>query len=188
MRKCRLALFGAVLMVFMPSFSALAQAAPDQSESCRRFVQDFYSWYVAAWARRDKHGPNSPTPYETIMKERSYLRAPSLLAALKQDDAAAEKNPGEIVGLDFDPYVNAQDFGESYRVGKVSVTGSTCKAAVYSYWDRRRRDDLVAELDWSQGKWHFANFHYLYDGKLTDLLTILKQLKAERDKDPSVKK
>jgi hypothetical protein len=41
-----------------------------------------------------------------------------LLAALKEDVAAQAAAKGEIVGLDFDPFLNTQDPAESYEVGQ----------------------------------------------------------------------
>jgi hypothetical protein len=48
---------------------------------------------------------------EIVLKSK-YAFSPELASKLKEDLAAQEKSPGEIVGLDFDPFLNAQDVGD----------------------------------------------------------------------------
>jgi hypothetical protein len=57
---------------------------------------------------------------------------------LKEDLAASKKSPGEIVGLDFDPFLNAQDIAERYLVGKITPKGDHYWVEVFGVWGGRK--------------------------------------------------
>jgi len=106
------------------SFSAQSKPAPPPSSqtdsSCRAFVQDFYNWYVKI--------VNSGSQLDStslILKYKKNSFDPELLRQLKADLDASKKNKDEIVGLDFDPIVNAQEFAGTYKVGKVTRSGDS---------------------------------------------------------------
>src|SRR5437588_560107 len=84
----------------------------DIEKSCRRFVQSFYDWYVTE-ALKDNGGPAS----DFALRHRGSVFDPELLQQLKEDSEAQAKAKGEIVGLDFDPFLNSQDPGEQYVAG-----------------------------------------------------------------------
>ena len=100
---------------------------------------------------------------------------------------AASRHPGEIVGLDFDPVLAAQDIGERYEAGSPYRSGSGYRVPVYGVWNgkRNKRPDVVPELARVRGKWMFVNFHYANEkGVLeSDLLRVLKELREQRRKD-----
>ena len=151
-----------------------AQSPQDPERSCRTFVQGFYTWYVP------KHG------VEDVLKYRRSALSPELYTALKEDLAASAKNPDEVEGLDFDPFLNAQDTAERYVIGKVTAKGATFWVDIYGIWSGKKSDkpDVVAEVACKEGKCLFVNFHY---GKTEspeneNLLSVLKALKKERAK------
>jgi hypothetical protein len=151
-----------------------AQSPQDAERSCRTFVQGFYSWYVP------KHG------LEDVLKYRRSAISPELYSALKEDLAASAKNKDEVVGLDFDPFLNAQDTAERYVIGKVTAKGATFWVDIYGIWSGKKSDkpDVVAEVACKEGKCLFVNFHY---GKTElpeneNLQSVLKALKKEREK------
>lgn len=118
------------------------------------------------------------------MTKKKYLLSPALYKALKADEDAAAKSPGEIVGLDFDPFYNAQDYADKYVVGNVKQKGAVYLVDVWGLWEGKKRDkpDVVAEVQQVNGKWIFTNMHY---GKSNipeneNLLSILRALKKER--------
>jgi Protein of unknown function (DUF3828) len=175
-------LLAALLATF--SFAPATNATADDSASCRAFVQKFYDWYVAK--------SNAPTSVsstlETALKARSGDFSPELCKRIKEDNAAAAKSPGEIVGLDFDPILNTQESATPYKADKVSVKGSSFLIDVYSIEGGKKSAQPVVqpELSHSNGAWQFVNFHYKVDKKDDDLLNILKALRQERQ--PKAKK
>jgi len=170
----------------LPVSAARAQRAPGPLQSCGEFVQHFYVWYHSTEKFRTTKGL---TAEEIVLDKRAALLTDELHKALSADRSAERKSPGEIVGLDFDPYFGVQDLPVKFEI-KVTLDDQRCNASVYEYWDRKKgaNPDVVAELVPTGTTWQFANFHYVHNGKPTNVLKILNELKADRDKDPSVKK
>jgi hypothetical protein len=156
--------------------------APDIQKSCRNFVQSFYDWYVKR--------PES----SRALKYRSSAFSPELFRRLKEDDEAQAKVPGDIVGMDFDPFLNGQDPGDHYVVGLIKVKGEdTCWVEIHRAWSssmKSKEPYVAAGLVNSVGRWHFVNFYYPsgensdFSASVSDggLLTILKKLREDRQK------
>jgi hypothetical protein len=139
-------------------------------------VRAFYTWYVP------KHG------VEDVLKYRRSALSPELYRALKEDLAASAKNSDEVVGLDFDPFLNAQDVAERYVIGKVTANADTFLIEIYGIWSGKKNEkpEVVAEVARKAGQCFFVNFHY---GKTElpeneNLLSVLKGLKKERQAHP----
>jgi hypothetical protein len=152
-----------------------------QVESCNRFVQAFYDWYVKQ--------TGSSGGIEATLKRRRADFSPDLVRALNEDLAASKKHPGEIVGLDFDPFLAAQDVAMRYVTGKVTQKGERYFVPVYGFWDGKKhaRPDVTPELTYQHGKWVFVNFHYAKDPKHPEnenLLAVLRALREDRKKHP----
>jgi hypothetical protein len=185
MKFSRKLLCGGLLLILASSGSeyvwgkggnAPAYAGQDAERSSRNFVQAFYTWYVP------KHG------VEDVLKYRRTALSPELFRALKEDLDASAKNSDEVVGLDFDPFLNAQDTAERYVIGSVTAKGDTSWVEVYGIWSGKKSEkpDAVAEVACKAGQCFFVNFHY---GKTElpeneNLLSVLKALKKERQKQP----
>ena len=150
---------------------AQAPSAQDVPKSLLPFVQSFYDWYA--------HAGSS---LEQALKDRSSSFQPTLRRALLADIKAQSKNPDDIVGLDVDPFLDAQDPCERYEVGAAHQTGHTYQVEIYGTCDgtRHATPDVVAELAYQHGAWVFVNFHYPRATGPEDLLGELKQLRAER--------
>jgi len=151
-------------------------SAPANEAGCRKFVQTFYTWYVKA---SQKGG------FELAVNKKSSFFSPELLRGLKADMAASKKSPGEIVGLDFDPFLNSQEMPDRCNVSKVTRKGDRYMALVNSHYADTKDPgpSFTAELKSNHGQWQFVNFHYgKQGGKAQDLLGILAELKSERTK------
>src|SRR5215472_17015290 len=77
--------------------------------SAATFVKGFYAWYVPK--------AEKGTGLEVATEDSAKLFDPVLLHALSEDSAAQAKDSTEVVGLDGDPFLNAQDFCQQYEVG-----------------------------------------------------------------------
>lgn len=158
---------------------AQQKASSGPAESCRRFVQQFYSWYVA---RSKKAGGE-----DLILTKKRASFSSKLVRRLKEDRLAANRSPGEIVGLDFDPVLNAQDVAQHYVMGKVTSKGGLFRAEVYGIWNGKKGEspDVVPELKRKGKRWIFVNFYYPSRDKTPkdDLLHVLANLKRERLKN-----
>ncbi len=149
-------------------------AAPAGAEQARAFVQAFYDWYVKGTIDSD-----------AALKKKPAYFSPELTKALEADEAAAAKSPGDIVGLDFDPFLNAQDICSPYKVGAVKQVGNAYEVEVLgSCADTKPgQPDVIARLVRHGASWMFVDFIYPArdDQAQQDLFAILKALQQERD-------
>jgi hypothetical protein len=153
---------------------AVAQVSthPDESSSCRRFTQAFYDWYVPLTQK-----------WEIALQRKADMFNPDLLRALKIDSQAQARAKGELVGIDFDPFVGSQDPAGHYEARRVTWKGDRCSVEVWGASptdtaSKSGKPDVVAELAQEKGHWQFLNFHY--PDLKTDLLSVLAQLRKER--------
>jgi hypothetical protein len=151
---------------------AQSDSPQDVQRACRIFVQGFYDWYLRKDATMD-----------LALKEKRDAFSPELVRLLRDDRDAQSKAEGEIVGLDFDPFLNSQDPSKRYVAGKVTRKGE-------SYWievwvSGSEKPVVWPELVSKGGRWLFVNFHYEKDPQNPmneNLLSILKVLRADRSK------
>lgn len=153
--------------------------------SCRQFVQEFYSWYVADTSKdpvRDRG---------VALKHRSFLFSPAIIQAIQEDNEAQRKAGTDLVSLDGDPFVGADGLAQAYIVEKVTATDGQCKAEVHAVWDEKedKTPDVIPELAIKNGKWLFVNFRFPSpsDPKGWDLLGALKALRKGEKQDRSGK-
>jgi len=164
-----------VVVAALAGLSAHSQQkpAPIAEQSCRKFVQSFYDWYVPRIL-------NSASTYEQVLNGKaSSSFSTSLLRQLRVDYAAAKANPNEVVGLDFDPFLNSQDPSETFKVTQVKVAGVKCSAEVRGIAGGVSDEEVHPELMLVNGGWQFVNFRYQQN---TDLLSMLKTLREQRQK------
>jgi hypothetical protein len=153
----------------------MGQTTPGEREPLRVFVQEFYNWYVPV-ALSDSSIP----PSEIALKERNSSFGPKLAKALMENYLAQAKSPGELVGLDFDPFLNAQDPCERYEVGTATRKGKIYLVDIYAICSgkKSRTPNVIPELLPKGNQWEFINFRYPNQAKQfpdsADLLSILK--------------
>ena len=170
------------------ALQAQTPTTPSQPRDCGPFVQQFYNWYVAKENALMK--PNSRgSALEVTLREKRSSFSPELVKGLKEDLAASKKSHGEIVGLDFDPFLNAQDIAERYLVGKITPKGDHYWVEVFGVWGGQKNSnpDVVPELAFENGQWIFTNFHYgktdiPVNENLVSVLQILKKDRREKAK------
>ncbi len=113
-----------------------------------------------SWKGQDSH-------LEETLRYKRDAFSPELFRLLKDTQV---DNGEEGEGLDFDPFVNGQDWAPRYSVRKVARKGATFLADVYGIWPyaagpRRTKPDVAPELSFKDGRWFFVNFHYGKDPK-----------------------
>jgi hypothetical protein len=161
-------------------FAATAQKGTTaEQQSCGKFVQSFYDWYVPTAAQTHK-GAASDIALHT---KASYF-APELAAQMKASYVVEDTRTGYIVGLDFDPFLSGQDPGDPYTTGKIKVANHHCVVDMLAIYEGRKdKTALVApELEFRKGRWLFINFHYPFVAPKSDLVTLLNSLAADQVK------
>ncbi|MDQ5937173.1 MAG: hypothetical protein QG574_4532 [Cyanobacteriota bacterium erpe_2018_sw_21hr_WHONDRS-SW48-000092_B_bin.40] len=167
------------LVVIVFALVAIPSAQAQSALSAKGFVQSFYTWYIPQMTK------NVPVPSDQrILKERASSFSPTLLAMLKEDLAASAKVTDEIVGLDFDPYINGQDTPKRYLAGKVIPKDKCYWVEVFDLSSGKKGKDpaVIPEVKFVKGQWIFTNFHYpkTHIPENENLIRILKALKASR--------
>ena len=141
--------------------------------SATQFVRTFYGWYVPS----AQHG----TGMEVAVRDSAALFAPELVRALQADAEAQAADSEEVVGLDGDPFLDAQDFCDTYTAGTARRAGLDVLVDIRGNCSARgeSRPDVVAELSQTQSGWVFRNFRY--PRRDSDLMKDLEDLRRARD-------
>ncbi|HEV2321213.1 MAG TPA: hypothetical protein VGT42_02525, partial [Gammaproteobacteria bacterium] len=153
-----------------------AGAESPESKSAQTFVQDFYTWYG-----QEEKNEHDMALSDYAIKTKPQLFTAAIVQGLKEDEAAQAKVPGEVVGLDFDPILNAQDDCGPYKAGKVKVMGATYRVELFDHCSDSKpaRPAVIAAVQKQKGSWVFVDFIYPGSG---DLFSELQSLKKEREK------
>lgn len=170
----RTAVVGFLILLLMSACNLSARGTnhQDLDTSCRSFVQGFYDWYVPQ--ALDENGGRA---WELALQLQGQVFSPELFQQLKADAAAQEAADGDIVGLDFDPFLACQDCEAGYGVGGITLACVSCRAEVY----RIRSDPksqavaVVPEVILLDGRWQFIDFHYLNPSR-PEFASLLNQL------------
>lgn len=139
--------------VFAVACDSKGQADPALA-SATDFTKSFYGWYVP---KADK-GMGE----QLAIGDSAHLFDSALVAALWADAEAQAKDSDEVVGLDGDPFLNAQDFCQSYEVGGARHDSSHVLVDVYGVCDGKKHaaPDVLAELAPRGASWIFVDFRY----------------------------
>jgi hypothetical protein len=152
--------------------AATASSCDSGPSSAKAFTQGFYDWYVPEVGKKD-------LPWTTALEHSPTFFRPGLAKALLDDAKAQAASPGDIVGLDFDPFLYAQDPADSYSTGSATEKNGNCRVQILAKSGTRPpKQATVAVVAGTEGHWQFQNFEY---PKFGDLLTILGRLKADRE-------
>lgn len=155
----------------------------DNHKSCREFVQGFYDWYVPKTRKL-----NAGRSWDLALKYRRAAFSPELVRRLREDSEAQAKVAREIVGLDFDPFLNSQDPDERYVVGNIAAKGDTYWIDVHSLRSGQKSEKpvVVAEVVPEGERCLFVNFHYgkSEQPERENLLGVLKSMRQNREKHP----
>jgi len=151
--------------------------------SCRKFVQEFYSWYAAKAAKeRQEMAGDLPLKY------RSDLFSSAIVQGIREVDEAQKVAGSDLISFDVDPFVGADGIAKKYIVERASVTNNRCMAEVHAVWDGKedQAPDVISETVIENGKWTFVNFYFPSPSnpKGWDLLGALKAFREGEKKKP----
>jgi len=174
--------FFAIFVVSVHPASAQTPSQQETQQSCRKFVQDFYDWYLTKALAGKLPSPSS----NLALQRKPEAFSAELYHRLKEDRDAQDKTPGELVGLDFDPFLNSQDPSPHFAVVGITRKGASYWVDVYGMESGKRQEHVIPELVQQNGRWIFVNFHYGKNEWTDDsnLLSVLKTLRDEREKNP----
>jgi hypothetical protein len=157
-------------LLAMPLSAQATQS--DSAAQAQRAVQEFYSWYVPMAAK-------TPPGWMHAIRQKPASFAPAIVRALRADSVAAAAHPSEVVGLDGDPFLNAQDPCDRYDAVRTTARGKAYLVEVLGTGGcvAHTTPDVIVEVGRSGGRWVFLNFQYSADPN-DNLLELLKRLRA----------
>jgi hypothetical protein len=154
--------------------------------SVRRFVQRFYDWYSPRVG--DDIGRYPELNYMMIaLRTKRAMFTPELRHALAEDEALKDRHPGELYGLEFEPFLAGQDFPKYYKAGVARHKGKFWYVDVTGLQDKEWTGSnvpslvVVVEKHKSQYGWRFTNFVYSDKNPDDNLLDILKEDRTEEN-------
>jgi hypothetical protein len=145
-------------------------------------VQGFYDSYFDKLNAENTNKNATPAEEQVIQQEPTVL-APELSQALTADRQAQNKEPDDIVGLDFDPFIGAQDWEGKYSVNNVNLTEGVCRASVWGTDAGKKKAMVNPVLTKLSNNWVFTDFFYPEGNQKGDasLRGILTNLRMERE-------
>ncbi len=149
-------------------------------DSCRRFVQDFYDWYVSLLPPF----PETLGPSDLILRNhRKAQFSGELLRLLIADQSAQQRNHGNA-GLTFDPFLNSRLPSPRFVSTSATYTNGACLVEMRGMDGDQPIEKVKPELVRHDGAWQFVNFHYTdYESPSREnLLSTLQDLRASRQK------
>ena len=172
----------AVIAIFILGYpypvSAGAGAKLAQSENdVRTYVDRFYTWYAPISEKRGNHDA-----LLLALREKSVSFDGKLSKLLSDDVAAQQKAVGEIVGLDFDPFLYSQDSSGIYRAGRINwqqdrflISIDHCNSV-----NKCRPTGVRALVGRMNSRFVFENFLYPEGRNLIETLIELRKGRASR--------
>jgi hypothetical protein len=157
----------ASVLFMTPSWAVQANV----DSSLKSFIGNFYRWYAHASSKED-----SMASWERAIEAKKASFDENLRKALKEDADAQRANPGEIVGIDFDPFLGCQDPSKGVRCQRIArIKHEVFLVNLVDAGNGKLR--VQAKIIRKPGTWVFQNFLYPGNG---DLLTLLQRNKDSR--------
>lgn len=181
MKKRYFTIISVIILSIVMSLNVNAQSSVNDKAAVKMFVQQFYDWYVPLY--------NKGTPATDLMalKQKSVYFDATLGSAIKKDYTGQPANAGEILGLDGDPFLNAQDTGFDYQAGNVKQVGNKFLVDIHGGPKGQSKKEtlasetvIIAQVVNLKGQWKFTNFLYPVKQGGGDLLTVLANLRKDR--------
>ncbi|WP_214072806.1 DUF3828 domain-containing protein [Mucilaginibacter sp. dw_454] len=178
-----------VIILGMVTLSGLkAQAQPSDKAEAKAFVQKFYDWYVPLY-NQYVPGKRNQVPSEKValVKQKDCFDAKLYSVLFDYYNKPAPKGAEDVMGIDMDPFLAAQDNGFQYVAGKTTQSAGDFFVDVHGDLENKPRSEvlkgqlaIVVELAKVNGQWKFLNFWY---DKKSNLLSMIasynKDVKAE---------
>jgi hypothetical protein len=149
---------------------------PEQREAMQ-FAERLLERYLGDLDQTEEK-PEGWSPLQEIERD----LAPELAAALKADREASMAGGEENVGLDFDPFVNAQDVCAPYHARGATPFEGKLDVVIFNGcgWGHPFVPDVIYVLERRDGRWVLADIRYPGGPTLLQILAFY----AEQRKQP----
>jgi len=164
--------YRAILLVLSLAACTPRHAAVDPGPAAA--LQAFYDAYLPQFAQGRSRA---------FLDDSTTLVSPILRQALIADYEASAADSTQVVGLDFDPFLNSQDPCPVYRVGADAPAGTRHLLQVQAVCPADTTVAAIAVLEPAAAGWSLVDLQYPADS--TSLLGILARLAHERSGAPA---
>lgn len=137
-----------------------------------QFVKEFYDNFYVAYKKYIEGKNRSLSNYKNLFTSKNYF-SDQIYFYLIDNERRQLANPGEITGLGFDPFIDAQDNIGKPIIGEAKAVGA--KTLVTVSFSMARDHKVILELSPSQNGLVVSNI--LYPEEKTDLLKLFLKLK-----------
>lgn len=173
----KLALFKIMLVllfstvVFIPQTIAqqnkLVQTSAQKEITAKVVVESLYKWHFSHKQQFSK---------QTYSQKQNWF-TPELWQLITKDWKLSASNPGEVVGLDFDPITAAQEEASKYKIGDETPKDDKkiVEVSVYFGTETKQIKFILAKAG---SNWQIANIVYSNNEK-DDLISIFKETQSQ---------
>jgi hypothetical protein len=157
----------AVLTISIVSLNA-QRSSPTPQQFVKQFYVDFYPQYLKYMSSKDR----SLSDYKKLFERKKYFSS-RLSSCLIENERRQLAAKGRIAGLDFDPFIDAQDDVGSPIVGENKKVNN--KYFVLVNFSMCPNHQVVVEL--ASGPEGIVISNFIYPDEKTDLIRISSALK-----------
>lgn len=177
-----------VIVVNMIAFSGLkAQAQANDKTTAKAFVQGFYDWYVPLYNKFVPGKPNQiPSEKLALTRKKDCFDTKLFNALYGYYNTPTPKGAEDVLGIDMDPFLAAQDNGASYTVTQVKSKGNNFLLSITTEPDyqpkgakSKANSPVIVEVTKVNGHWKLTDLWYDNGTDIFDLITAYnKDVKA----------
>jgi hypothetical protein len=172
-----------VLVLLVTTSACLGQQdrVKGTADSVGEFVRGFYASYRMLV---ESQPVANPPVWVQVARSHDSVLTSALALALSTDRQEAVAFPGVIAGLDFDPFLGAQDPCDNYSIGRIVAQQPGFRAEIHGDCGGGQDavPDVIAEIVPVNTAYRFTNFYYPRSS--TDLRSLLTRLRDARQEDP----
>lgn len=140
------------------------------SSSATQLAHDFYHVFYTSYQKYMKSNQRSLENFKKIIAAQNYFST-TLSTLLINDERRQLANPGEITGLDFDPFTAAQDEVGKASIGEAKNEGA--KTLIPVTFSLAGKHQIILEVTREKNSLVISNIFYPDDK--TDLLKLLSK-------------
>lgn len=168
-------LCGGLNVTFNGEYLKVGVTANDKTDprpAQAQFVKEFYDNFYPAYKRYMEGNNRKLSDFKKLFEPKNYF-TDTLSSLLIDDERRQLAHPGEITGLDFDPFIDAQDDVGKPIVGETKANGA--KTLVTVTFSMVPKHKVLIELSSGQGGLVISNI--IYPDEKTDLLKLFSKIK-----------
>lgn len=137
----------------------------DRREEVKRFVEDFYKWYVPL-TQKDSIGD----AFYLAIEKKPESFDPEFVSLLKREIEFQRSNPGEIPVVNYDPFLLIQDIPDTFLIDSIDLSNGIYRIVVSAKIGGESVKTVTPKVINKNGKWIFSDFCFPNGDSLFEIL------------------